>query len=58
MAALAAHAGVLGRLERLALPLVDDLSEDAAAWAVELLPRLVDRDELPDRLLPGVYEDW
>ncbi|PCC67488.1 hypothetical protein SAMN02745121_02124 [Nannocystis exedens] len=55
---LQARADVLGRLGRLALPLVDDLSDDAAERVVELLPRVIDRDELPDQLLPSVYEEW
>jgi hypothetical protein len=55
---LRARADVLGRLGRLALPLVDDLSDDAAERVVEILPRIIDRDELPDQLLPSVYEEW
>ncbi|MCY1069554.1 hypothetical protein OV090_32735 [Nannocystis sp. RBIL2] len=55
---LQARADTLGRLGRLALPLVDDLSDDAAERALQLLPRVIDCDELPDQLLPGVYEEW
>lgn len=58
LAVLEAHAPVLGRLQRLALPLADDLSDDAADRVLALLPAVVDRDELPDQLLPSVYEDW
>lgn len=58
LAVLEARAASLGRLGRLALPLVDDLSDDAAERALALVPRLIDRDELPDQLLPSVYEEW
>ncbi|MDC0715381.1 hypothetical protein [Nannocystis bainbridge] len=55
---LRARADVFGRLGRLALPLVDDLSDEAATRAAELVPRVLDCDELPDQVLPSVYEEW
>lgn len=55
---LADHADALRRLDHLALRLHDDLSEEAADRARELVPNLVDREQLPDLLQPAVYEDW
>src|SRR5690606_15346446 len=58
LAALEAGAEALAGLDRLALPLSDYLSLEAAERASALLPCLIDREELPDLLLPAVYEDW
>lgn len=55
---LAARAPALRSLRVLGLPLTDELSEPAAARAHTLVPALMDREELPDRMLPATYEDW
>lgn len=58
LAALEASVDALAGLDRLALPLSDDLSLGAAERASALIPCIIDREELPDLLLPSVYEDW
>lgn len=55
---LAARAPALRSLHILGLPLTDELSEPAAARAQRLVPALVDREELADRMLPATYEEW
>ncbi len=55
---LASRAPILKTLEVLGLPLSDELSEPATARAQRLVPALIDREELPDRLLPATYEEW
>lgn len=58
LALLEARAPVLRALQVLGLPLTDALSEPGAARAQQLVPGLVDREELPDRMLPATYEEW
>lgn len=58
LAVLERHAAEFTRLERLALPLCDELSSDGDEQARRLVPSLVDVEELADPFLPTTYESW
>jgi len=48
----------MSKLTILALPLADEVSQDAAEHGAKLLPALKDCDEVPTSLLPATYEKW
>ncbi|MFT3764995.1 MAG: hypothetical protein QM820_05680 [Minicystis sp.] len=57
LATLKDHAEVLRPLETLGLPL-GEMSEESVEAATELLPSVVDEGDLPELLLPSVYDEW
>ncbi len=48
----------LGSLKTLALPLADEVSQDAAEQGAAKLPCLRDCDDVPGMLQPSTYADW
>lgn len=48
----------MAKLSVLALPLADEVSQDAAEQGAKLLPSLKDCDDVPTSLLPDTYEKW
>ncbi len=58
LAVLTARKAPLGKLKRLALPLADEVSVDAAEQGAALVKGLMDCDDLPGLLLPSTYEKW
>jgi len=48
----------MAKLSTLALPLADEVSQDAAEQGAKLLPSLKDCDDVPTSLLPSTYDKW
>lgn len=58
IAALKERADVLRPLAALGLPIGNELTDESIEEATALLPAIVDESELPELMLPEVYQGW